>query len=218
MPDTPRHPAKKNRDAKRVGRPPATSGSDAQDGRAWVRPTKRATGGEPSPGESQADDGQVESPDDAHLTSRPPTKRPSNASFRMRLGAAADEEAQAHQQDEARRRLQRLRPWISALFLAAVLSLLLYLASLVVRAAGTSETADAIIFLALLSGGLVVWGLSVGCTLRLREWPWLAGVSLTPFVAVLGAALIPLPLVVLYPLLPIVALVYAWSKRGELFA
>jgi hypothetical protein len=136
----------------------------------------------------------------------------------MQLGAAADEEAQAHQQDEARRRLQRLRPWVSALFLAAVLSLFLYLASLVLRAAGASETADAIIFLALLSGGLVVWGLGVGCTLRLREWTWLAGVGLTPFVAVLGAALIPLPLVVLYPLLPIVALVYAWSKRDELFA
>jgi len=213
MPDKPRQPAKKNGDAQRVERPPTASGSDAQGGRAWVRLSKGATGGEPSPGEDQ-----VESPDDARLTSRPPTGRPSDASFRMRLGEAADEEARAYQQEEARRRLQRLRPWVSALFLAAVLSLLLYLASLVLRAAGASETADAIIFLALLSGGLVVWGLGVGCTLRLREWPWLAGVGLTPFIAVLGAALIPLPLVVLYPLLPIVALVYAWSKRGELFA
>lgn len=218
MPDKPRHPAKKDRDAKRVGQPRPASAADAQGGRAWVRPSRRTTGDEPSPGEGNPTDDRDESSGAGHLTAQPPAKKGSDGAFRMRLGAAADEEERAHSIDVARRRVQRLRPWVSALFLGSVLSLLLYVTSLVLKVAGASETAGAVIFLALLSGGLIVLGLGVGCALRLREWRWLAVVGLLPVAAALMAALIPLPPVAVYPVLPISGLVYSWSKRGELFA
>jgi uncharacterized membrane protein HdeD (DUF308 family) len=135
----------------------------------------------------------------------------------MQLGEAADDEARAHQQEEAHRRVQRLRPWVSALFLVSSLSLLVYLASLVMTLAGAAEAALVIALAALLSGGLLGWALGVACALRLRDWRWLAVVGLVPVVVVLLVLLSPVPPVAAYPLLPIVDIAYAWSKRGDLF-
>jgi hypothetical protein len=216
MPDKPRDPAKKSRSAKHARDDKVAGAADARSGRAWVRPPKAApakgASGDVVTGEKGA------SPGKRRRDARTGAAGPGKDAFRMQLGEAAEEEARAHQEEVARRRLQRLRPWVSALFLASSFSLLVYLVSIVLAVAQAPQTAIAVVIVTLVSGGLVVWALGMACTIKLREWRWLAVLGLLPVAAILAALLVPVPPTFTYPLAPVFSLVYAWGKRQDLFA
>jgi hypothetical protein len=226
MPDPPRdRPGRKRRDTSGAARPthldtggggappPPASATRPQAGKAWTRPRK-----EPPPAAAPT------TPQTTRLHADPPglarlrSRAPEASSFRMQLGDAAEDEVKAHREAEARLRLRRLRPWFSALFLAASLSLVAFVVNLVLALAGASKTALAISIVALVSGAGLTWGIGLLCTFRVRDWRWLAIVATLPPIMALAVLLVPLPPALVYPLLPLAGLVYALSKRDELFA
>ena len=219
MTDKPPRRRKRRRPAGEPGSAPAAGvTAGASGGRAWKRPANKGAR-------------RAAAPADLAAAGRRPDRSPAGeapdgsaagsprSTYRMRLSEAAEQEARAFEERRTRLRGRRLRPWLSALFLLAALSFVLYLAGLVLALVQAPDLAVVVCIAAFAPGAFACWLLALVCSVRLRDWLWLAALGLGPFLVAALAGLLTLPALFVYPLPSIIGgLIYPWSKRLELFA
>ena len=136
----------------------------------------------------------------------------------MQLGDAAADEIRRHEEHEKRRRVAKLKRWLSGLFQLGALGSLLYLAGLVCALAGAPDIVVLLLVLSFGSAAIAAWVLGIVCAWRLAEWRWVAIFGVTLPATVLLGGLVTLPAVFVYPLPPLLgAIVYPWRRRREMF-
>jgi hypothetical protein len=138
----------------------------------------------------------------------------------MELGAAGADEARRHHVDQARNRLERLRPWLSSLLMLGAFGLALDAVAFVLAVTGAPDIVVVVLIVAFLPPTLAAWVLSLYCTIKLRDWIWAVVLGLLPLlVPVLAfAVLLPAEFVFAFPVPTLVgAVIYPWRLRHELF-
>ena len=154
------------------------------------------------------------------MTAPPAGRARRGAPYRMELGAAGADEARRHEVEQARRRLDKLRPWLSAMLMLGLFGLALDALALVLAVTGAPDIAVVVLIVAFLPPALAAWVLSLYCTIKLRDWVWAVVLGLLPLVVPMlaFAVLLPAEFVFAFPLPTLIgAVIYPWRLRHELF-
>lgn len=146
---------------------------------------------------------------------RPPADSGSGRPFRMRIPAAVDDEKRFQELRRAEL-VQRYHTWVSAVFMLACLTLVLWVAFIVARLVNASPIVGLFLVLSFLPGTFATWGAGSWAAWRTHDRRWLAVLGLVPLAALLVAFFAGYAPYIIPPVPCILGIVWGWSKRDML--